>query len=225
MAMITRYIHSIQTTGPYENMEPAHVKELKAGFPPAAARRMTRLALLIGKCLEGIQIRPDDSVIYATTFSETMCLESYLDSFPNPSPLMFQNSIHPSGLEQVLIARQQPVSEFLPFAGRRHVMHAALTAACSTDKARQWIIASEEQGTWLTEKGCGSPTDFAFHIGASDDPQGAIGRIIWDPSAPEAGPDDLLSLSTFTLFQQVSTRHSVASYCDSLGRIRIEWNP
>lgn len=221
--MITRYIHSIQTTGPFENIDPALVKEFKTGFPPLAARRMTRLALLIGKCLNGISIQPDDSVIYATTFSETMCLEAYLDSFPNPSPLMFQNSIHPSGLEQVLIARQMPVSEFLPFAGRRHVMHAALIAACTTDKARQWVVASEEQGTWLTEKECGSPTDFAFCIGASDDPQGAIGKITWDPEASQARPDDLLSLSTFTLFQHVSARHRASSYCGSLGRILIEW--
>ena len=221
--MITRYIHSIQTTGPYENIDPALVKEFKSGFPPLAARRMTRLALLIGKCLDGISILPDDSVIYATTFSETMCLEAYLDSFPNPSPLMFQNSIHPSGLEQVLIARQQPVSEFLPFAGRRHVMHAALIAACTTDKARQWVIASEEQGTWLTEKGCGSPTDFAFCIGTSDSPEQAIGKITWDPEASDASPDDLLAHSTFTLFQHASARHKVASYCDSLGRVLIEW--
>ena len=162
---------------------------------------------------------------YATTFSETMCLEAYLDSFPNPSPLMFQNSIHPSGLEQVLIARQMPVSEFLPFAGRRHVMHAALIAACTTDKARQWVVASEEQGTWLTEKECGSPTADSRLRRRSDYPQGAIKKKSQGSRGVTTGGQTYMSLSTFTLFQHDRTAQGFILLCslgasDRMDRVR-----
>src|SRR5947199_274737 len=72
---------------------------------------------------------PDDALIYASTFAETRSLEDYLTSFPTASPLLFQTSIHPGAVQQVLIGRQQPVGRFWPLTGRRRLVeHALLTA-------------------------------------------------------------------------------------------------
>lgn len=220
--MHKRYIHFANCVGPFEAIDSIRLKELKANFPPRTSRRMTKLALLIGECVKGFPLAEADTLIYTTTFSESICLENYLASFPTPSPLGFQNSIHPSGLEQVLIAKSQPVSEFLSFAGRAHVMHSAITAACMSDNQNQWIIGAEEKGNWLTEKKYASEADFAFCIGLNQDPVGATGSISWDPDVSDFS-DASHSLTTETFFSLVLNKKSWRSYCESLGEIVIEW--
>ena len=75
---------------------------------------MTHLGLLTGAVLDGVPLTAADAVVYASSFAETRALEDFLASFPTASPLLFQTSIHPSAVQQVLIGRQQPVGRFWP---------------------------------------------------------------------------------------------------------------
>ena len=220
--MHTRYIQVANSFGPSSETSIDTWKTLKKNFPPLVSRRMTQLALMIGECLKDQEIQCSDSVIYLTTFSETLCLEKYLDSFPNPSPLMFQNSIHPSGMEQVLIARKQSVEEFLAFGGNKTVLHSALVAAFTSENPTQWLIGAEEKGTWLTEKKCASEQDFAFALKLTNDPQDALAKLAWQPLTNETveKPSELTTLGFLEIIQQERSGRFVT---DSMGVLTIDW--
>ncbi len=167
-------------------------------FPRGALRRMTHLGLLVGATLDGLAIGADDTIVYATTYSETRALEDYLASFPTPSPLLFQTSIHPSAVQQVMIGRQQPVRRFLPLTGRRRLVEHALLAALLDPAPRVVLTGGEERGTWLLDHGVASDRAFAFALGLAACPgPGAIGRLAFtaDPSA--AAPESCPSLPDF----------------------------
>lgn len=180
--MLTRYIHSVDIFGPFREISNDGLVDLKRNFPSLVSRKMTRAALMIGECLKDRTLSSEDAIIYATTFSETTSLEKYLDSFPTPSPLMFQNSIHPAGMEQLLIARKKPVEEFMSFAGDTGIIYAALVSACVSAQPVQWIVCAEEKGTWLTDMNCGCDQDFAFAINLDSVPENALGRLDWKSS-------------------------------------------
>src|SRR5207302_1517560 len=122
-------------------------------FPRTALRRMTHLGLLLGSTLDGVTLTAEDAVVYATSFAETRALEDFLESFPAASPLLFQTSIHPSGIQQVLIGRQQPVARLWPHAGHRRLVEQALLSALLETAPRIVIAGGEERGTWLREQG------------------------------------------------------------------------
>ena len=220
--MHTRYIHLANTFGPFEQTEMEVVKELKRNFPPMISRRMTKLALMIGECIKGESMEVTDAVIYATTFSETACLEKYLDSFPTPSPLMFQNSIHPSGMEQVLIARKQAVEEFMSFGGDDHILHSAIVATFTSDQPTQWLIGAEEKGTWLTEKECASAFDFAYAVKLSKEAEGALAKLVWTPAQ---NVEDASQATTTTLdfLNILKTRKDCSMEAQSLGQLELNW--
>jgi hypothetical protein len=146
-------------------------------FPRTALRRMTHLGFLTGEALDGILLREDDAVVYATTYAETRALEDFLTSFPAASPLLFQTSIHPSAVQQVLIGRQQSIRRFWPMTGRVRLVESALLAALLEPAQRVVLAGGEERGTWLLEQGNASNEAFAFGIVLSRDPIGSQGRI------------------------------------------------
>lgn len=152
-------------------------------FPRQALRRMTHPGLLLGAVLDGVACGPDDAVVYATTFAETRALEDYLGSFPAASPLLFQTSIHPSAVQQILIARQQPIARLWPLAGRERIVEQALQTAL-LEPAEQVVVAgAEERGTWMLDHGMASDRAFAFaavltHAGAD-----AIGSVSFERDA------------------------------------------
>jgi len=150
-------------------------------FPRNALRRMTHLGLLAGAVLDGVPLGPEDAVVYASTFAETRALEDYLASFPTASPLLFQTSIHPSALQQVLIGRQQPVRRFWPVTGRGRLVESALLSALLEPAARVILAGGEERGTWLLEQGMASKEAFAFGIVLTIDRTGTTGRIGYEP--------------------------------------------
>ena len=116
-AMLERHIELLITENAGSET-PAETRErLKGLFPPGSTRRMTTLGLLVGGALSRLGPGGEDSVTYATGYGESRTLESYLDSFPTPSPTLFQTSIHPSAVQQLMIARQSPVGEFMPLSG------------------------------------------------------------------------------------------------------------
>lgn len=135
---------------------------LAACFPRTSLRRMTHLGLLLGHVLEDSGIGAEDAVVYASSYAETRALEDYLGSFPHPSPLLFQTSIHPSGVQQGLIARQQPIARLWPMAGRARLLEHALLAALLEPAARVALAGGEERGTWMLDLGHAADRAFAF---------------------------------------------------------------
>ena len=173
----------------------AELADLKQALPRAAVRRMSLLGLRTlanGSYAIGVEVGPADCVLYATAFSETRALEKYLEGFPTPSPLLFQSSIHPSAIEQVLIARQQGVGAFFPLAGDpKRIDATALHAVFSSTGARTLLVCGEEQGTWLMDPLNGSRRDLACLAVFSPDPVGALACLRWTPaSLPDACPAD-----------------------------------
>ncbi len=158
---------------------PAQTRErLKGSFPPGATRRMTTLGLLVGGALSKVDPGPQDALVYATGFAESCALEGFLDSFPNPSPTLFQTSIHPSAVQQSMIARQRPVGEFMPLSGGPLLAFHALRASLLSPSARTLLCGGEERGTWLLEHGLASDRTFAFAAMLSREPgEGSLGTL------------------------------------------------
>jgi hypothetical protein len=220
--MIERWITALHTenAGPET---PAETRDrLKERFPKNATRRMTQLGLLVGAALEPMQIGIDDALVYASSYAETRALEGYLDSFPTPSPTLFQTSIHPSAVQQALIIRQQPLHQFIPMTGGQNIAVQAVLAALLTDTARTVLCGGEERGTWLLEHGYASDRTFSFAMALSRDPAGAIGRLeIKEATSSGASPVTPLSLPGF--FDLLHCRGSVDTHALPGRRLLLSW--
>ncbi|HZZ56449.1 MAG TPA: hypothetical protein VFE31_01370 [Opitutaceae bacterium] len=175
--MIERFITAAAAEDPGAETPAATRERLQAAFPRGTTRRMTQLGLLIGSVLQATAPGECDAVIYASTYAENQALEEYLASFPTASPTLFQTSIHPSAVQQVLIARQQPVRELFPLTGKPGLGSRALALAALCPGERVVVCGGEERGTWLREAGSASEETFAFALGLSPAPEGAIGRL------------------------------------------------
>ena len=195
--MIERYLHHVRTElpGPEETAATARLR-LADKFPRTALRRMTHLGLLIGGALDGVALTPEDAVVFASTFGETRALEDFLATFPAASPLLFQTSIHPGSVQQVLIGRQQPVGRLWPLAGRIRLVEQALLTALLEPAPRVALVGGEERGTWMLEHRMASTTSFACAALLTREPAGASGRVAFSPgpAADEACP----TLENFT---------------------------
>lgn len=177
-AVMERFIHYVRVEQPPAAETAAEARErLRDKFPRAALRRMTHLGLLAGSALEGVAFAADDAVVYASTFAETRALEDYLTSFPAASPLLFQTSIHPGSIQQVLIGRQQPIARLWPLAGRARLVEQAFMAALLEPAARVLLTGGEERGTWMLEQRMASARAFAFAVELTREPMNATGRI------------------------------------------------
>lgn len=189
--MIEKFLHHLQVElpDPAEDAAAARVR-LAGKFPRTALRRMTHLGLLAGSVLDGLPLGPEDALVYATTFAETRALEDFLSSFPTPSPLLFQTSIHPGGIQQVLIGRQQPIARLWPLAAQKRLVEQALLTALLEPAKRVLLVGGEERGTWMLEHAMASARSFAFATELTSERAGAIGRVGFVPgSAPDdAGP-------------------------------------
>ena len=226
--MIRRYVLRAAAEGPFDGATPDdRAREWTKNFPPNAVRRMTKLGLMLGAALKDFPIGPDDAVIYATTFGETITLARYLESFPTASPLFFQTSIHPSAIEQVLINRACPVRELTPLAGQPDLSaHAALTALL-TPGERVLLTGGEEVGSWMRQLDAASNVGFAFALELGPSADNAVGELCWSeqssPAAttsqtPAAVPGDL-----HELFQSVHTREPMCLPCPSGGEVALTW--
>ena len=176
--MIERFLHHVRVEWPSASETAAEARvRLADKFPRTALRRMTHLGLLIGAALAGESLAPDDALVFASTFAETRALEDFLASFPAASPLLFQTSIHPGGVQQVLIGRQQPIARLWPLAGRARLVEQALLTALLEPAARVALVGGEERGTWMLEHHMASATSFAFAAILTRDADGAVGRV------------------------------------------------
>jgi hypothetical protein len=180
--MTERFIHHLRVELPPADETAAGARvRLADKFPRPALRRMTHLGLLIGSTLDGAALGPDDALVYASTFAETRALEEFLLSFPSPSPLLFQTSIHPGGVQQVLIGRQQSIARLWPLAGRTRLVESALLTALVEPAPRVALVGGEECGTWMLGHHMASARSFAFAAILTHEPAGATGRIAFTP--------------------------------------------
>ncbi len=176
--MIERHIQILVTDDPGAEAPAATRERLKGHFPPGATRRMTTLGLLVGSALARIGPREDDALVYASGYAESRALEGFLDSFPTPSPTLFQTSIHPSAVQQLMIGRQTPVHELMPLSGGPLLAFHAVRAALLSPATRAVLCGGEETGTWLLEHGLASNRTFAFAAALTREaPAEAAGRI------------------------------------------------
>jgi hypothetical protein len=188
--MFERHIELLFTDDAGAESPAATRERLKGSFPPGATRRMTTLGLLVGAALGRVDPQEGDALVYATGFAESCALEGFLDSFPTPSPTLFQTSIHPSGVQQVMIGRQRAVREFLPLSGGPLLAFHAVRACALSPTGRTVLCGGEERGTWLLEHGLASDRTFGFAALLSREPSaGAAGvlRLSRDGGRGELG--------------------------------------
>jgi len=196
--------------------DPKVLAGLKEGLPRSAQRRMTLMGLMLHRLLEGRTLDADTAIIYLTAFGESRTMEKYLESFPMPSPMGFQSSIHPSGVEQSLILRRQPVRFFLPLAGRDALFQALRTA--TTLPAGTILASAEERGGWLARNDLSSRVTFSWALTLADREE-AEGSFAWEADAGEARESGRASGLAWALAE----REAWAWKRPGLGTVRLQW--
>lgn len=217
--MLQRFIHLVRTDAAGVEELPATRERLSGAFPRGATRRMTQLGLLLGGVLQELGPTENDTLVYASIYAETRALEDYLTSFPAASPTLFQTSIHPSAVQQVLIARQQPVREFFPHTGRTHLVASAVQSALLSTAERTILCGGEERGTWLLDHGAASAESFAFALALSRERNGAAGTLSLAPATEPAGE---LTLPEF--FQALHRRRPLGQVVAPGLQLSLAWH-
>lgn len=161
---------------------------LPEDFPRRSARRMTHLGTLLARVLKDLPTPLDGTMVYGTTYAETRSLENYVDSFPAPSPLLFQASIHPSGVQQVFVHRKIPLDAFIPITGKTNLIGSLLETAALAGTDRVTICGGEEKGSWLLEQKRASANAFAWTLTLSRSPEESVGTLSIDPDGSPAEP-------------------------------------
>jgi hypothetical protein len=217
--MTERFIHHphVERPAPGETAAGARVR-LADKFPRTAVRRMTHLGLLIGSALDGAPLGPEDAMVYASTFAETRAVEDYLRSFPAASPMLFQTSIHPGGVQQVLIGRQQPIARLWPLAGRKRLVEQALMTALIEPAPRVALVGGEERGTWMLDHNMASATSFAFAAILTREPAGAAGRVAFTP-----GPQTDEACPALAIFAEALAGRRPLHWHGAGGAWMLEW--
>jgi hypothetical protein len=164
-------------------------RQLPDDFPRRSARRMTHLGTLMARVLADRRLAPGSSFVYGTTFGETRSLEDYVDTFPNPSPLLFQGSIHPSGIQQVFVHRKIPIGTFIPVTGSNHLVASLLEIAFLAGETEVTVCGGEERGTWLLEQNKASPDAFGWAFALTRSPTSAIGTLSIEPDGDPTIPE------------------------------------
>jgi len=217
--MLERRIQAIVTDDTGSESPSGTRERLKGRFPNGGARRMTTLGMLVGNALAHLGPAEEDAIVYASGYAESCTLEGFLASFPTPSPTLFQTSIHPSAVQQLLIGRQTAVREFLPLSGGSLLGFHALRAALLSNAPRVLLCGGEERGTWLLEHGLASDRTFAFAAAlAPAEGGGGLGRI---GLARAKGQGEL---GIDALFDMLHRRTSYSGPVAPGWRLELEWS-
>ena len=186
--MTKRYIQSFVCCFPDPENEREQVDLLIPDIPKRAARRMSTLGKQMHHVLSRVQLDLDTSLVYGTTYTEAIALETYLNSIPFASPTAFQTSIHPGGIEQALIMNKQEVGALFPVAGDQRLFLQMLQVGFSCVSPRVVLAGGEEKGSWLTGFDLAYSRSFAFSLCISTDPTDAIGEICWTRDFQQDSP-------------------------------------
>lgn len=221
--MLERYVHQCRVIRfPCDpDAEREVIADWREELGPRPTRRMSPLGLAVAATLRGHAFEDDPALIYTTTFTETRALEGFIDSFPNPSPLLFQMSIHPGGAEQAMIARHQAVTEFFPLAGEDEIISQALKTAFLSPRPRTVWIGGEERGSWLLDAQSSGPATFAWALALDQVSRGAVARVKWDPGA--IVDKRLAARSTFGFCEALETREDLRWGGPDIGLFHWNW--
>lgn len=192
----------------------------KESFPGRSSRRMTHLGMLVDLCLRDMAIGAEVPLVYASAFAESASLETFIDSFPHASPMMFQTSIHPSAVEQSMILRKRPVNRFYPVTSHDNLAGQALECAFTADAPELALVGGEERGGWLRPFELASGVSFAFALELAEAGEG-VGRVDF-----EAGPvrEAEPGVDLEALYVAARDRTAIAIPSFGLGGwIRVEW--
>lgn len=222
LVMPELFVHTCRLVRIPQSEEPAQrfVAALRQELGPRLTRRMSQLGLSLTAALRDHTFADDPTLVYTTTFTEAQALEKYIDSFPHASPLLFQMSIHPGGIEQAMIARQQAVTEFFPLAGDGGIIAQSLRAAFLSTRPRTIWTGGEECGGWLVEADCASDQTFAWALALSDQPDGAEARISWEAEAVDSNSQ---AMDTGRFFAALEARESLAWNEPEIGQFHWTW--
>lgn len=199
---------------------PEQLTELREGLSRSAARRMTTLGLCLHRVLRSFPTDASIPLIYGTTFAESGALEKYLASFPTPSPLQFQASIHPAGIEQVRVAAQLPLHTFYPFAGREGLASRILQASLLLPQEHVIVCGGEERGQWLVEHGLAGERTFAFALLLGTNERNGPNVVCCDATPSTETMDGL-----GPLFDALRVQRTFSLPAPGLPAISLRWNP
>lgn len=199
------------------------VNAVNKELPRRFVRRMSVLGKMVYSLLRKDPPLPESSIFYGTAFTENHSLENYLKSLPAASPLHFQTSIHPSAVQQAMIAMERPVRNYYPLAGEDFLLARLCIAGLVTEEGPVYLVAGEEQGGWLLDHGIASPEDWAIVL-QLDDPgkEGAIGSIRWNPEVTAAARGSQQNIIESV---RALTNYSPQTLASPMGSaVYVEWN-
>lgn len=152
---------------------------------------MSDLALLLAEATAEAEPGPRDEWIYASRFGGTQSLERYLASFPTPSPLHFQNSIHPGAFDLVSVARRQRSGLLSSLCGLGSLVSDALLAALLVPERRVAHLAGgDEYEPWSSGHGWGAEETFAFYLRLEAEPGASpLGELTFIPGGEADAPE------------------------------------
>lgn len=182
--------HARAVIGETPDAAEALVEAHRDTLPRARGRRMNPLGLALDLALAGDLPGTDEPIVFVSRHGTTRSLEDFLKSFPHPSPLAFQNAIHPAGIEQCLVPHRAAVGELIPFASDDAAgVAAALRALFHAPGRARRFVGGEERGTWLHPLDAASGETFAFSLTltAEREPD-SIGTLARDASTEESSP-------------------------------------
>lgn len=198
----------------------ARVERHRDTLPRAQGRRMNPLGLAFDIALEGDFPGADEPLVFASRHGTKRALEDFLKSFPHPSPLAFQNAIHPAGIEQWLVPRRAALGELIPFAEDEATGVApALRALFHAPGRVRRFVGGEERGTWLREIDAAAGETFAFALTLTTEPEaGTIGTLTRDAFT---GEESSMSLRDFAA--AIETRRPACFGLPGFGRFVLTW--
>jgi hypothetical protein len=220
--MLERYFSCVGTDDAGSEDAASIRARLRDGFTPAFGRRATILGLLIGGVLRKALDRNCEAIVYASAYGETRTLADFLDSFPHASPTLFQTSVHPSAVQQVMIDRQQPVREYIPLAGGRCLAARALVTAILAPAERVVLCGGEERGSWMTEYQMASDRSFAFALALQRSRDASTqGRIRLLPIVESNAATDPISFPAW--FELLHGRRNFSGPVSAEWQLELEW--
>ncbi|WP_309400999.1 hypothetical protein [Cerasicoccus maritimus] len=215
--MNKRYATVISAYAPVQEISDEQRKALRQNFKPLAARRLTSLPLLIGELTKNTAPEPADEWLFASEFGGAVSLDKYLGSFPNPSPLHFQNSIHPGPLDLINVIRRLPARQLTPMIGGENLLGNALLAALISPADTVHLVIGEEYSAWASEQSLGSDFTFGAYLKLSQKAEHAMAELVHEPegNAP--------TVSTQETAELLAHQKPLTTGLPSGGAIRLQW--
>jgi hypothetical protein len=208
--------------------DPASTRaRLRAGLSPGFSRRATVLGLLVGGVLRGAMEQCGGTTVYASAYGETRTLADFLDTFPHESPTLFQTSVHPSAVQQVMIERKLPIREYVPLAGGPCLAARALAAALLSPGDPVVLCGGEERGGWMADIGMASERSFAFALVLRKEGDAStLARLRLEPSggdgrAPAGSAPGAMAFPAW--FDLLHSRRNYDGPVSAEWRLGLEW--